>query len=58
MRLGRPMSPLTITDDERGVLERWVRRSKTGQALAMRARVVLGCAEGKTNTLVASQLRV
>ena len=34
------------------------RRPKTAQALAQRARMVLECAKGKTNTVVAAELRV
>jgi hypothetical protein len=41
---------LTLTDDERDTLERWARRATTAQALAQRARVVLACASGRTNT--------
>ena len=58
MRLGRPTPPLTLTDDERETLGRWARRPKTAQALAQRARMVLECAKGKTNTVVAAELRV
>jgi Homeodomain-like domain len=57
MRTGRPTPPLTLTDDEREALEPWVRRPTTGQALAQRARVILGCSTGKTNTRVARELR-
>jgi transposase len=55
---GRPRAPLTLTDDERQTLERWSRRAKTAQALALRAKIVLACAEGATNKAVAEQLRV
>jgi transposase len=55
---GRPKAPLTLTDDERQTLERWSRRAKTAQALALRAKIVLACAEGATNKAVAEQLRV
>src|SRR5215212_4325701 len=55
---GRPKAPLTLTDDERQTLERWARRAKTAQALALRAKIVLACAEGATNKAVAEQLRV
>lgn len=55
---GRPIPPLTLTDDERETLERWARRPTTAQALAQRARVVLGCAAGKTNTVLARELRL
>ena len=58
MHLGRPVPPLALTDDERETLKQWVRRPKTAQALAQRARMVLECSEGKTNTAVAAELRV
>ena len=58
MRRGRPIPQLTVTNEERETLERWIRRRKTAQALAMRARLILGCAEGKTNTAVAAELGV
>jgi len=58
MRIGRPIPPLVLTDDERARLERWVRRPTTAQALAQRAPVILGCAANETNTRVARQLRL
>ena len=58
MRTGRPMTPLVLTDDERMTLQQWTRRSKTSQALALRARIVLGCGESKTNSAVAEELRI
>jgi transposase len=58
MARGRPLLPLTLTDDERQRLQSWARRHTTAQALAQRARVVLGCATGKTNRLVARELRL
>ena len=58
MPLGRPIPPLSIGPDERTVLERWTRRPTTAQALAQRARLILACAEGKTNTVVAQELGV
>ena len=58
MRTGRPIPPLTITHEERETLERWARRPTTAQAVAQRARLILGCAEGRTNTRVAHDLRV
>jgi hypothetical protein len=53
MRTGRPIPPLTLTDDERDTLERWARRPTSARALAERARLVLECAAGKSNTVVA-----
>jgi transposase len=58
MRTGRPMPALLITKDQRDALENWARRPKTAQALALRARIVLACAEGKPNKLVAQQAHV
>ena len=42
---GRPKAELVLTDDERDTLERWARRPKSAQALALRCRIVLECAE-------------
>jgi len=58
MRIGRPIPPLTLTDPEREVLQRWTRRPTTAQALAQRARVILECAADETNTRVARKLRL
>ena len=57
-RPGRSTPPLTLSEQERETLQAWARRPKTAQALAHRARMILGCAEGKTNTAVAEELRV
>jgi len=51
------MPTLTLSDEERATLERWARRPQTAQALARRAEVVLGAAAGKSNTVLATQLR-
>jgi transposase len=58
MRIGRPIPELILTDAERETLQNWARRPKSAQALALRARMVLRCAEGLTNTQVAGQVRV
>ena len=39
-------------------LERWARRPKTEQSLALRCQIVLACAEGAGNTEVGVRLRV
>nr|WP_325050939.1 helix-turn-helix domain-containing protein [Actinokineospora spheciospongiae] len=47
--------PLVLPEDERRVLEGWTRRRTT--ALALRARIVLACAESaESNTVVAQRL--
>lgn len=58
MAIGRPVPPLALTNAERAVLEQWARRPKTAQALALRARLILACAAGKTNTAVAVEFSV
>src|ERR1700678_2162493 len=58
MRLGRPKKPLTLTDDERQTLQQWARRPKSAQRLALRSRIVLACADGKSNTQVAQDLHI
>jgi transposase len=55
---GRPKAPLALTDDERQTLQRWARRARTAQALALRAKIVLACAQGATNKAVAERLGV
>lgn len=55
---GRPKAPLVLTGEERESLERWARRPKSAQALALRCRIVLACAEGLENKVVAQRLQV
>lgn len=55
-KLGRPKAVLELKGDERADLERYARGRTTAQALAFRARIVLGCASGKTNREVAREL--
>ena len=57
MRTGRPKAELVLTEAERTVLERYVRRGTTAQRLSMRAQIVLLCAEGLDNTKVSRRLR-
>jgi transposase len=57
-RRGRPTVSIVLSDEERETLSRWARRHSSSQALALRCRIVLACAEGYTNTEVAAQERV
>jgi transposase len=50
--------PVVLTDEERSVLLGWSRRRKTAQALALRSRIILSCADGGTNGEVAERLGV
>ena len=58
MRTGRPIPLLSLTEAEQEALQNWARRPKSAQALALRARIVLRCAEGIPNTEVARQVQV
>ena len=57
-RRGRRLVPLRLLDEEQEALERFVRRRKTAQQLALRARVVLLSARGLSNREVAGALFV
>ena len=58
MQRGLPIPKLMLTAEERETLQGWARRPKTAQALALRARIILACAEGASNTAVAAALRL
>lgn len=58
MPIGRPKSLLVLTDDERTTLLNWANRPTSAQRLALRARIVLACADGHSNTEVAANLKI
>jgi transposase len=58
MRRGRPLPRLELTIEEHNRLVEWARRRTTAQALALRARIVLACAQGAMNSEVAQRLGV
>ncbi len=55
-RAGRPTVAVVLTEQERQTLQRWARRPSSSQALALRSRIVLACAQGRPNTAVAAEL--
>jgi transposase len=55
-RRGRPSERVVISPSERTTLEQWTRRRSTAQGLADRARIVLACATGRTDTEVGREL--
>src|SRR5258706_5986465 len=56
-RSGRPTVEVVLGDTERVTLTRWARRATTAQALALRAGIVLACAEpGASNKQIAAGL--
>jgi transposase len=58
MAIGRPTKPLNVTPQEKEKLSMLARRPKSAQAIAMRARIVLGCDGGLSNGEVAKRLRI
>jgi transposase len=56
--VGRRKADLVLEEGERAQLIRWARRAKTAQYLALRAKIVLRCAEGGTNKEAAADLGV
>ena len=58
MRTGRPVAKIEMSAEMAGILEGYTQRRKTAQALALRARIVLGCAAGLSNKAVAAHERV
>jgi len=58
MAKGPQLGELKLTTQENNQLLEWTRRHKTSQALALRARIILACAEGRNNSEVAKSCRV
>lgn len=54
--MGRPATPVVLTDDDRAVLSSWVRAGTTEQRLVLRARIVLAAADGQTTADIAATL--
>jgi len=57
-RTGRPKAELVLASVDRDQLSRWARRRSSAQALALRSRIVLGCADGLDNKSVAAREQV
>jgi transposase len=58
MSRGPQLGELKLTTEEHNQLVEWTRRHKTSQALALRSRIVLACAQGADNSEVARRCRV
>jgi transposase-like protein len=52
------LEPLVLSEAERRTLENWAKRRKTAHGLALRARIVLACADGGPNVAVAARLGI
>lgn len=57
-RTGRPKAELILSEQERAELQRIARRAKSAQALVLRARIVLACADGLSNKGAAAKVGV
>jgi transposase len=55
---GRPVEPLVLSDEERGYLERQVRRHRVARSFSDRCRMILRCADGLASKAVAAELGV
>jgi hypothetical protein len=58
MRTDRPVAKIELSAEVASILEGYMQRRKTAQALALRARIVPGCAAGLTNKAVVARERV
>jgi transposase len=58
MRTGRPKVALILTADERQRLDSLAHRSRSAPHVARRARIIVACAEGADNHVVAHRLHV
>src|SRR3954469_24811223 len=50
------LAQVVLSDEQREVLERWARRPKRSQALALRCRIVLAAADGEHSKEIAARL--
>ena len=53
---GPAKAELVLSGDERATLERWARRPKSAQRLALRCRIVLAAADGEPRNEIAARL--
>ena len=56
--MARPKAELVLAADELQKLKSWASRPKSSQRLALRARIVLACADEPSNKVVATKLDV
>ena len=56
--VGRPVAAVVLSEEERAYLERQVRRHRIARSMAERCRMILRCAAGLPNKVVAAELGV
>ena len=52
------LQPIALSEQEHQQLEQWARKRRSAAALALRARIVLSCRDGRPNREVAQRLGV
>ena len=52
MALGRPITPIMLSEQEQTSLQNWARRPKSAQALAQRARTIVLCVSASAKILI------
>ena len=58
MAKGRPVKPIRLSKEQEEKLRLIERRPSSQQSLALRAKVIMECAQGKSNLEVAKELGV
>src|SRR4030095_13221550 len=54
--MSRPLTKITLAEDDSQTLQQWVRSTKTEQRLVLRARIILAATEGRATQAIAQQL--
>ncbi len=54
----RPATPIELLDEERAILEKWVRSHKTEQRIVLRSNIILMAADGLTTEEISKRLEV
>src|SRR5258708_9134602 len=57
-KTGRLKAELVLSEQGRAWMQRWARRDRSAQSMALRAKIVLACAGGTGNKQVAARLGV
>lgn len=52
------LGPIALTEEERAQLEQWSHHRRSRRALALRARIVLSCRDGRSNREIARRIGV
>lgn len=56
--MARPATPIALADEDRAILEGWVRAGSTEQRLVTRAKIILAAAEGRATKDIAAELEI